>query len=95
LIKGENKMTKMKKLIECEDEGLGSLLGERVTFFCLNYIYTGKLIGVNDEEALLDDAYVVFETGPLDSKDWKDTQPLPNKKHTIRMSAVESYGIVK
>lgn len=37
----------MKKLIqEVEGEGLIALLGKRVTLFCMNYIYTGDLVGV-------------------------------------------------
>lgn len=40
----------MKKLIEeVEGEGLLSLMDQRVTLFCCRYIYTDKLIGVNDE----------------------------------------------
>ena len=39
----------MKKIVqEVEGEGLVKLLGERVTLFCANYIYTGKLEGVNE-----------------------------------------------
>src|SRR3989442_11326366 len=33
---------------EVQGEGLVGLMGEQVTLFCLNYIYTGKLVGVND-----------------------------------------------
>lgn len=37
----------MKKIIaEVQGEGLVKLLGSRVTLFCMNYIYTGDLIGV-------------------------------------------------
>ena len=42
----------MKKLVnvtEVEGEGLTKLMGERVTLFCMNYIYTGKLVGVNED----------------------------------------------
>ena len=52
--KGE---VKMKKLVEeVSGEGLEKLLGERVTLFCANYIYTGKLIGVNENCVLLSEA---------------------------------------
>jgi hypothetical protein len=44
----------MKKLVEeINGEGLDKLLGERVTLFCMNYIYTGKLSGVNSTCVLL------------------------------------------
>ena len=39
----------MKKIVnvqEVEGEGLVGLLGETITLFCLNYFYTGKLVGV-------------------------------------------------
>ena len=86
----------MKKLIEeVNGEGFEKLLGERITLFCLNYIYTGKLIGVNEHDLMLEDAAIVYETGPFDTKDWKDAQRLPGGVHYVRTAAVESYGIVK
>ena len=44
-------------------EGLESLLGQNVTLFCMNYIYAGKLVGVDDVQVKLDDAKIVYETG--------------------------------
>lgn len=38
----------MKTLVEVQNEGLLALIGKRVTLFCSAYIYTGKLVGVND-----------------------------------------------
>lgn len=85
----------MKKLIEqVEGEGLESLLGERVTFFCMNYIYTGKLIGVNETCVLLESPSIVYETGAFTEKNWKDAQPLPNNLY-IQTGAIESFGKVK
>lgn len=85
----------MRKLVsEVEGEGLTKLLGERVTLFCLNYIYTGKLIGVNETCVLLEDAGIVYETGPLPDKSWKDMQKLPHEWY-VQLSAVESFGILK
>ena len=63
----------MKKIIiEEQGEGLEKLLGQRVTFFCCRYIYTGMLKGVNDDSVLLTDCGIVYETGALDKKDWDD-----------------------
>ena len=76
------------------NEGLIKLLGQTVTFFCLNYIYTGKLVGVNKEDVKLSSPKLVYETGPFSTKDWKDAQALPNDLY-IRLSCVESYGEVK
>lgn len=87
----------MKKIVKVQDvsgEGLFALLGERVTLFCMNYIYTGKLSGVNDECVLLEDAHIVYETGPFTEKNWKDAQKLPSSLY-VQKAAIESFGIVK
>ena len=85
----------MRKLIEqVEGEGLEALLGETVTFFCMNYIYTGKLIGVNETCVLLESPSIVYETGAFIEKNWKDAQPLPNNLY-IQTGAIESFGKVK
>ena len=85
----------MKKLVETvEGEGLLALMGQRVTLFCLNYIYTGKLIGVNESCVLLQDPAIVYETGSLTDKTWKDAQPLPGPWY-VQTSAIESFGVLK
>jgi len=86
----------MKKLIEqVKGEGFEALMGEVITVFCLNYIYTGKLIGVNDTCILLQDPKIVYETGPFNEKGWKDAQSLPNDKLYIQVGCVESFGVMK
>lgn len=87
----------MKKLIQVEEvsgEGLMGLMGQNVTLFCLNYIYTGKLIGVNDEFVKLEGAKIVYETGAFDEQSWKDAQALPHDWY-VKTAAVESFGILK
>jgi hypothetical protein len=87
----------MKKLIsvtEVQGEGLESLMGERVTLFCLNYIYTGKLVGVNASCVLLEDAAIVYETGELTDKKWKDAQKLPGNWY-VQTGSIESFGLLK
>lgn len=87
----------MKKLVsvtEVQGEGLEALMGERVTLFCLNYIYTGKLIGVNASCVLLEDAAIVYETGELTDKKWKDAQALPGNWY-VQVGAIESFGVLK
>jgi hypothetical protein len=84
----------MRKLIEVDNEGLDSLIGDTVTFFCLNYIYTGKLIGVNDKFVLLENPKIVYETGPFENKDWTDAQSLPHNLY-LMLATVESFGIMK
>lgn len=87
-------MKKIVSVTEIEGEGLVKLLGERVTLFCANYIYTGKLEGVNESCVLLTDASVVYETGPFGDKKWKDAQSLPSEWY-IQTSAIESFGLLK
>jgi hypothetical protein len=85
----------MKKLIEQVDgEGLESLLGQQVTFFCMNYIYTGKLMGVNDTCVLLQDPKIVYETGAFTDAGWKDAQPVCPQLY-IQTASIESFGVVK
>jgi hypothetical protein len=87
-------MKKLATVIEVEKEGLLKLMGERVTLFCLNYIYTGTLTGVNDSCVLLSEASIVYETGELCSKEWKDAQKLPSDWY-VTLSSIESYGVLK
>ena len=84
----------MKKLVEESGEGLIKLMGERVTLFCLNYIYTGKLTGVNDTCVLLEDAAIVYETGAFTDAKWKDAQGLPQPLY-VMLSAVESFTVIR
>jgi hypothetical protein len=82
------------EVVEVANEGLISLLGQTITFFCMNYIYTGELEGVNDTCILLNNPKIVYETGSFTDKNWKDAQPLPNKLY-IQTNAIESFGVVK
>lgn len=87
----------MKKLVsfqEVDSQGLEALLGEQVTFFCLNYIYHGKLIGVNTDDVLLQDAYIVYETGSFQEAGFKDAQFVASEWR-LRTVTIEAYGIVE
>jgi len=79
---------------EVEGEGLESLLGQTVTFFCAVYIYTGKLIGVNATCVKLEDPKIVYETGAFNEKQWKDAQALPNTIY-LQIAMIEAFGVVK
>ena len=87
-------MKKLAEVVEVENEGLVSLLGERITLFCMNYIYTGDLVGVNDTCVKLDKPSIVYETGDFSESSWGDAQKLPNSLY-VQLSAVESFGVVK
>lgn len=82
------------EVIEVENEGLVSLLGQNVTFFCAIYIYTGKLVGVNSTCIKLENPKIVYETGSFAEKNWKDAQALPNEIY-LQTSMIEAFGIVK
>jgi len=84
----------MRKIIEEKGEGFEKFLGERITVFCANYIYTGKLSGVNETCLLLTDPSIVYETGAFSEKPWKDAQALPHDWY-ILINAVESFGVLK
>ena len=85
----------MKKFVEeVSGEGLEKFLGESITLFCANYIYTGKLVGVNETCVLLNNAGIVYETGELNNSSWKDMQVLPNPWYVMRQS-IESFGKLK
>jgi hypothetical protein len=85
----------MKRIVEeVGGEGLEKFLGERITLFCANYIYTGTLSGVNDTCVLLTDASIVYETGELNAGGWTDAQKLPSDWY-VQLSAIESFGKMK
>lgn len=87
-------MKKIVKVQEIEGEGLEGLMGERVTLFCQIYIYTGDLVGVNEDFVLLENPAIVYETGAFDEKKWKDAQSLPNSIYIMK-HAIECFGLVK
>jgi len=85
----------MKVMVkEVASKGLETLIGQRITLFCGIYIYTGLLVGVNESCVKLEDAGIVYETGELKSKTWKDMQDLPSAWY-VQTSAIESFGILK
>jgi hypothetical protein len=87
-------MKRIVSVTEVEGEGLIGLMGQRVTIFALNYIYEGKLTGVNTDDLLLEDACIVYETGELMATKRKDAQALPGPLY-VRVAAIESYTVLK
>jgi len=88
-------MKKSVKVVEVEDEGFMALMDETITVMCLNYFYTGKLVGVNDTCILLEKPKIVYNTGEWSSEDWEDVQALPCEEYYIQTSAIESFGVLK
>lgn len=85
----------MKILAEQEEEGLLALMGKTITVFACRYIYTGKLVGVNDTCVKLQNPAIVYETGPFSETNWKDVQKLPNDTVYISIGAIECFGVMK
>ena len=85
-------MKKIVNVAEVDGEGLVAMLGEPITLFCANYIYSGRLAGVNDTCVLLEDAHIVYETGAFDTAVWKDAQQLPGGTWYVQIAAIESFG---
>jgi len=74
------------QLTEVEREGLLALIGKKVLVMCMNYFYTGELIGVNDTCIKLKDCHQVLETGAH-----KDAQWIGDNWY-IQTSSIESFG---
>ena len=88
-------MKKLVKVEEVEGEGLIALMGETVTLFCANYIYAGKLVGVNDKFVQLESPHIVYETGAFSDKSFKDAQKMTNGVWYVSTEFIESYGKLK
>jgi len=85
----------MKRLIEeVNGEGLEKLIGEKVTLLCMNYFYYGKLIGVNTDDVLLEDAHIIYDTGDWSQANWSDAQKVCAELY-VRTSSIESFGKIK
>jgi len=84
----------MQRIIEVKDGGLQSMLGKKITLFCMIYIYTGKLIGVSEDHVELESPLLVYETGELAVGCWEDAQKLPGV-HRVMRAAIESWGPAK
>ncbi len=84
----------MKKIVtvtEVEGEGLVALMGKKVMLFCLNYIYTGTLAGVNQTCVLLEEAAIVYATGDFNNTSFMDAQNLPFPLY-VQTGAIESFA---
>ena len=83
-------MKKIATVIEVAGEGFEMLLDKRVELYCLNYIYSGVLSGVNTTCVLLTDAYIVYATGAFNSDKFADAQKLSHDLY-VQVSSIESF----
>ena len=79
------------EVIEVENEGFISLLGQQVEIRCNVYIYAGTLVGVNQTCVKLDNAAIVYETGPHNDSNYKDAQKIGDSQY-VSMNLIESFG---
>ena len=89
-----NDLKILERITEKDGEGFMSLIGQNITCFCAIYIYTGKLVGVNETCIKLESPSIVYETGAFNEKNWKDAQALPNTIY-IQQAMIEAFGVVK
>lgn len=83
----------MKRLVEeVSGDGLEKLLGERVQVWCINYIYCGKLVGVNEHDIVLEDAEVVYQAGELKNDGWDASERIAEELF-VRTASIESYCV--
>jgi len=86
----------MKRIIEeTDNQGLESLLGERVLLMCAGYFYEGKLIGVSEQCVELSDPSIVYETGNFSEANYADIQKLHVNKWFVSVPLIESFGLSK
>lgn len=92
-LRKEKAQLQKQKTVEVQGDGLESLLGEMVQLWCLNYIYSGKLVGVNTNDVVLENAVVVYETGKMTDKQFKFAEPVASKELFVRTAVIESYSL--
>ena len=84
-------ITGMNTVITEEEGGYILLLGKKVFFHCMNYHYSGTLVGINTTCIELADAYVVFSTGSYTDKKWADAQRTHSGKAYINVACIEAF----
>jgi hypothetical protein len=84
-------MKVITQITEIEKEGLLALIGKKVLVLCMNYFYTGELVGVNDTCIKLQNCHQVMETGSHNDAKFKDAQWIGENWY-IQTSAIESFG---
>jgi len=78
-----------------DNKGFGAFLGKKITLYCGIYIYCGTLLSADQKCLMLDNAQIVYNTGPHDTPDWEDAKEMPHKVWYVRTAAIESFGYFK
>ena len=87
-------MRRVVSTVETEVDGLDKLLNEYVELYCLNYIYAGRLVGVNEDNVCLAECVIVYETGKLnDHSNFKFAEPFGQEERFVQKTHIESFGL--
>jgi hypothetical protein len=87
----------MKKLVKVEEvagEGMLALMGEQVYILCMNYHYTGKLVGVNDTFVKLEQGAIVYESGEHTALRFENAQIVSDELY-IQLNSIEAFAATK
>ena len=84
------RLVKPVEVIEVENEGAISLLGQYVEIRCGNYHYAGKLVGVNDLCVELDEAHTIFNSGAYTPEKYDNVQPHVESLLLVYFNFIES-----
>ena len=74
---------------------LSHLIGEKVTFFCLNYIYHGEVVACDFRGVSLKNPKIVYETGDFEEKGFKNAELVYSDLFRLNHASIESYCILK
>lgn len=82
-------MKKAIQVTEVDGEGLLMLLNERIMVYCMNYIYSGELEGVNTTCIKLRNASIVYDTGSLSDKGFSTADKVG--EIYVQTNSIESF----
>lgn len=86
----------MKTLvIEEDNEGLMSLMGQRILLLSAGYFYEGLLVGVNHTCVKLKEPHIVYNTGTWSDSSYEDIQSISQEFLYVQVGLIESFMLSK
>jgi hypothetical protein len=79
-------------VVEVENEGLVSLLGQDIDIDTGVYIYAGRLVGVNSSYIKIENPHIVYETGDHKGKKYARAESLNRPCQYVMLSGIISFG---
>ena len=86
--------TRIEK-VDDQTDAYEAYMGKHVCVYGMNYIYYGKLTGVNTTCIEVSEPRIVYETGAFTNATFKDAQKLPTEAILVQRNAVESIFVSK